>query len=139
MPMNVKRGMVKSCGHLTKSYAEQEIYKHLKNLQIPFIYDRSISSDLVKPGGKKPLRFDFILFKQDGTKILIEHQGQQHFYEKKDPFYKEFGRVQKEITDKLKKDYCKKHGIPLYETFFNEDYISHVNSILLENGFLNAG
>lgn len=134
---NVKHGKTKSCGHLTKSYAEQQIYNHLKELGIEFEYDKAFFSDLSAPDTIHPVRFDFIIQKSDKSYILIEHQGLQHFRER-NGYYEEFGKRQREITDKLKRERCKQENIPLYETLYNEDYIAHIDAILKENGFLIA-
>ena len=61
---------------------------------------------------KQMLPFDFIVYKKDGSFVLIEYQGGQH-YESVEHFggEKRFRLTQK--RDKIKKDYCEKNNIPL--------------------------
>ena len=134
MPMNVKRGMQKTCGHLGKSEAEHNIILLLTKLHIPFVYDCE-ADGLTNPETNYPLLFDFAITRYDGKVFVIEHQGKQHFV-KPNTEKDWFGKQQRELTDKLKKDYCKKNNIVLYETRYDEDYISHVKQILLENKFV---
>lgn len=135
IPINVKRGMTKSCGHIGKSFAEYEINKLLTEYQIDFEYDKECFYDCVNPETGIQLVFDFIIKKPDGSFFIIEHQGAQHFYTGKKA-QTPFGKLQRDVTDKVKKQYCIEHNVQLYETFYNEDYIGHVCSILEENGLL---
>lgn len=127
MAVNVKHGKTKSCGHMGKSVAEYEINKFLKEHNINYDYEATFD-DLRDPKTNRKYIFDFKVFRQDGTFFLIEHQGMQHFKTRKDN--EEFGKKQRESTDKIKKDYCEQHGITLYETLYNEDYISKLEDIL---------
>ena len=65
----------------------------------------------------------------DGSlKYLIEYQGEQHYKaHKKNP---EFGKQQREITDKQKKDHCEKHNIRLYEIRYDENIEDALEAIL---------
>jgi len=127
LTQNVKRGLTKSCGHIGNSTAEYEINKLLKEHNIK--YESEVSfDDLRSETTNRKYKFDFKVFRTDGSFFLIEHQGAQHFFEsKRRP---EFGKHQREVTDKVKKDYCNKRGITLYETLYNEDYISKLEQIL---------
>lgn len=126
-PQNVKRGMSKSCGHMGRSAAEYEINKFLKEHNVIYDYEATFD-DLRNSKTNRKYMFDFKIFRSDGSFFLIEHQGLQHFYENK--HRPEFGKQQREVTDKIKKDYCKLHGITLYETLYNEDYITKLEQIL---------
>ena len=134
MPMNVKRGMTKSCGHIGNSYAEHRIFNFLLDHNIPFEYNTCPYDDLINPSTGHSLPLDFIITKPDGEKIIIEHQGEQHFYSGKKA-NKKFGRLQRETTDKIKREYFMKNSIQFYETTHDEDYILHLENILTENGF----
>ena len=73
--------------------------------------------DLQTSNGGYPL-FDFQLFKDGVLIAAIEMQGIQHYEENPMP---EFGRYEREVTDPLKKEYCKSHNIPLFEIRYDED------------------
>lgn len=78
-----------------------------------------------------PLRFDFALFDDDHKLIaLIEHQGEQHYLQIP------FGRIQREITDKQKKEYCSKRSIPLFKIRYDENIPSAIRNILIEINYL---
>lgn len=55
----------------------------------------------------KPLPFDFAI-KQNGKWVLIEVDGQQHFYTT--PWTNEEDLHNQKIRDRIKDDYCKKNG-----------------------------
>ena len=123
---NVKRGATKSCGHIGRSMAEYKMGKWLKSRNIPFDIETTFE-DLINPYTGYNLYFDFKIYRKDESFFLIEHQGEQHFIERKDS---PFGVNQRKYTDKIKKDYCKEKGITLYETLYNEDYISRLEDII---------
>lgn len=128
---NVKYGKTKSCGHIRYSYAEYQIFNFLKMNNIKFEYNARLEG-LINPQTNRPLFMDFLIYKEDNTFFIIEHQGEQHFYEDDEGRHRR-GQVQRNLTDKLKKEYCQKHNIQLYETLYNEDYMAHLKQILNEN------
>jgi len=134
LPINVKRGFTKSCGHIGTSYAENQIFNFLNSHQIPFVYNSCPFDGLVNPETNHKLYLDFVITKEDGEPIVIEHQGIQHYYNGKKA-NEEFGKLQRESTDRIKKDYFADHNIKFYETRYDEDYIDHLIKILNENGF----
>lgn len=79
---------------------------------------------------KTPLRFDFAVFEDDGESIdfLIEYNGVQH-YAPKSKFGGMAGLRTQQYYDMLKREYCKKLGIPLViipytdENIITYDYI----------------
>ena len=109
---DLRNGAVFSCGCLT-SLGEQQILQLLQSKNIPYKKEYCFT-DLVSEKGGHP-RFDFALFNENGLVCLIEYQGSQHFIDKG-----EFGLVQRESTDKLKKEYCLSNNIPLYEIRYDE-------------------
>ena len=131
---NVKAGRTKSCGHVGKSYAEYQIYNFLQNNHIKFDYNGKLEG-LINPDTNRPLFMDFIIYKNDNSFFIIEHQGEQHFYTEENGRYRR-GYSQRNTTDQLKKDYCIEMDIPLYETLYNEDYMAHLKNILIENNLL---
>lgn len=128
---NVKSGKKKSCGHIRYSYAEYQILNFLQKNNIHFEYNAKLDG-LINPDTNHPLFVDFIIYRNDGTFFALEHQGEQHFYSDDNGRHIR-GKVQREITDQLKKEYCIEYNISLYETLYNEDYMSHLKRILHEN------
>ena len=85
-------------------------------------------SDLNSTNGR-PLRFDFAVFDDNGNlDFLIEFQGIQH-YEAKSKFGGISGLRKQQFNDMKKREFCKKHNIPLIaipyweEGRINYDYI----------------
>lgn len=117
------RGSVTSCGCLNSRgeyETTQKLLKYNFNFKTQYTFD-----DLKSNKGRK-LRFDYAIFNLDGSlNCLIEFQGPQHNPDKTEQ-YGEFGRQQREITDKQKKEYCFAHDIPLYEIW----NISEIERIL---------
>lgn len=112
--MKASRGEIKICDILTEA-------------GVSFTEEYSFS-DLVGYT-KTPLRFDFAVLDDDGeVDFLIEYQGIQH-YEPKSKFGGVAGLRQQQYYDMLKREYCKKHNIPLVlipyydEGRINYDYI----------------
>lgn len=121
-------GETQSCGCMS-SRGEEKISKYLSSKDIYFTKGKFFP-DLVYNG---VLKFDFELFDQNYNSHLIEYQGIQH-YEKQTSG---FGDQQREITDQMKKDYCSKNNIPLYEIRYDDnielkmnEIIAHVNPVL---------
>lgn len=134
MATNVKRGFTKSCGHLGKSQAEFEMFKFLQDNNVNFSYNACPFDDFRNPMTGYKLYVDFCFIKPNGEYIFVEHQGVQHYYD--DKYNNEFGYEQRKFTDKIKREYCERNGIKLYETRYDEDYIAHLAQILKENGLL---
>ena len=87
-----------------------------------------IFPDLVSSSGR-PLSFDFAVFDDNNDlEFLIEYQGIQH-YEAKSKFGGFTGLRKQQYNDMKKREYCKKHQIPLIiipywdEGRINYDYI----------------
>ena len=109
------------------SRGEIKIFDVLTEAGVSFMEEYSFP-DLVS-NTKTPLRFDFCVFSDDGEiDFLIEYQGIQH-YEPKSKFGGVAGLRKQQYNDMLKREYCKKHGIPLVlipyfeEGMINYDYI----------------
>ena len=134
LPINVKRGMTKSCGHIGQSYAEYQICNLLSENNIEFKYDYAPFNDLVNPGTGYTLPVDFFITRSDGLNLIIEHQGIQHYKAVQGKDY--FGKLEREVTDKIKKEYFDKNNILFYETRYDKDYIEHTRSILRENNLM---
>jgi len=112
----LSNGDTSSCGCLV-SKGESLIKKWLTEHNI--IFETQKTFDDLKL--IRPLKFDFYLLEYN---ILIEYQGIQHRDNKK------FGSQQREITDEMKKIYCRENLIPLYEIWYNENIEDKLVQIL---------
>ena len=99
-----------SCG-CEKSLGEKEIVKLLSEAKIPYKREYTFE-DLLSDKGV-PLRFDFgILDSNDKLQYLIEFDGIQHF--KQIGFNSKPEKFERNLLhDKMKNEYCEKHGIKL--------------------------
>lgn len=121
----LKKGATQSCGCGKFSINSEKVSKCLEMYGIEFEIEYKFN-DLYRYKGHC-LRFDFALFENEILKGLIEYQGQQHYEERIDS---EFGKVQREITDVMKKDYCIKKNIPLFEIKYDDDIDKRVSEII---------
>ena len=110
------------------SSGEIAIYNVLKEAGLPFAEEYEFP-DLVASSGR-PLRFDFCVFKRDGSiDYLIEFQGRQH-YESDSKFGGKKGLQRQKFNDKKKRLYCLNHNYPLViipywdEFLISYDYIA---------------
>lgn len=120
-------GQTRSCG-CVKSYGEFETRRELIRRNICFKTQYRFE-DLYMKNKNHPLLFDFAIFDNDGNLLcLIEFQGKQHYI----PTDKNgwFGKQQREITDRLKKEYCNAHGITLCEIRYDESISDAIDRIL---------
>ena len=85
----------------------------------------------LKSSNGRPLRFDFVVFDDDGKiDFIIEYQGRQH-YEASAKFGGKRGLYQQQFNDNKKRRFCALHNIklieiPYYEeNLINYDYIMH--------------
>lgn len=115
-------GDLTSCGCM-RSRGEYQIEQLLKERNIKYIREYSFS-DLVDD---LPLRFDFAIFNENKLIGLIEFQGEQH-YIPSNGFYNETLIEH----DKMKKEYCKNHNIPLIEIKYKKNYNLKIEDLRLE-------
>lgn len=112
------RGITKSCGCMT-SHAEEAITKMLVENDIDFISQFTFP-DLLSDKGRR-LKFDFAIFdKRQKLLFLLEYQGIQHYIPRPE-FKDDFGKLQREVTDKRKKNYCLEHNLQLEEITYKQD------------------
>ena len=96
---------------MRSSRGEIKIEEILKENGISFKEEYSFP-DLVTNSGR-PLRFDFVIFDDEGQlEFLIEYQGIQH-YEAKSKFGGYTGLRKQQYNDMQKRIYCKKNNIIL--------------------------
>ena len=85
--------------------------------------------DLRSVTGGGLLRFDFAILNDDGSiNCLVEFNGEQHYYP--DRYVSKFGKKQREETDELKREYCRKNNLKLFEIRFDDDIPAKVDDII---------
>ncbi|QXN70109.1 hypothetical protein INTERNEXUS_68 [Bacillus phage vB_BspM_Internexus] len=104
----------------------QIITNYFNQNNIYFEIEKSFS-DLVNPKTGRRLRFDFYFEDEDGTKILVEYDGKQHF-KPSDFFGGEEGLEDIQFRDNLKNEYCKRKGYKLFR--FNYTQLSNLEEYL---------
>lgn len=124
---SLRKGNTQSCGCRKFSIGAEKVSLILKENNIQYTPEYKFKD--LYTGNKHYLRFDFGLIENKKLIGLIEYQGQQHFEERINP---NFGKQQREVTDPMKRKYCKEHNIPLYEIRFDDNIEEKVNSILSE-------
>ena len=115
-------GDLTSCGCI-RSKGEYQIEQLLKENNIKYVREYSFN-DLVDD---LPLRFDFAIFNENKLIGLIEFQGEQH-YISSNGFYNETLIEH----DKMKREYCKIHNIPLIEIKYKKNYNLKIEDLRLE-------
>lgn len=120
-----KDGATRSCGCI-KSHGEREVAEYLDAHNIHYIREYEFDDCINSKGNKLP--FDFAIMNDDQLVALIEYQGEQHFYPPDSSKY--FGKMQREETDKIKKEYCLTHNIPLHEIRFDESIKDRLDQII---------
>lgn len=124
---HLKDGFTKSCGCM-KSLGEKRMAEFLSQKHLEYVREFVFEQCVNENGNVLP--FDFAIFNKDQLMCVIEYQGIQHYeVPKRAP---EFGKLQREITDKIKKQFCKDHNIPLYEIKYNEDIVDKLYEIIFE-------
>ena len=89
---------------------------------------------LCSPNGK-PLRFDFVIFDDDGNiDFIIEYQGRQH-YEASSKFGGKRGLYQQQHNDNKKRRFCALHDFKLIEIPYNEENLISYDYIMRKAGY----
>ena len=82
----------------------------------------------------RPLRFDFVVYDDDGNiDFIIEYQGRQH-YEATTKFGGKRGLFQQQHNDNKKRRFCALHGITLIEIPYTEDNLISYDYIMEKAG-----
>lgn len=104
---------------------EEILTENSLNFKMEYIFPELTSSN------GKPLRFDFVVFDDDGLiDFIIEYQGKQH-YEASAKFGGKRGLYQQQFNDNKKRRFCALHNFKLIEIPYTEenlityDYIMH--------------
>ena len=106
------------------SRGEIKIEEILREAELSFKMEY-IFQDLKSPNGR-PLRFDFVVFDDDGNiDFIIEYQGKQH-YEASQKFGGKRVFYQQQYNDNQKRRFCALHGFKLIEIpYTEENFISY--------------
>ena len=114
---NIRSVGIQSCG-CQHSKGEQKITKMLIDEGCTFSTQYTFP-DLVGVGGGR-LRFDFAIFLNNQLDCLIEYNGLQHYEKPQGKWGEEWEKLIE--NDKRKKEYCKKHCIPLKIIKHDQDF-----------------
>ena len=113
--MNASRGEVK----IREILEEAEL-----NFKMEYIFP-----DLRSPNGI-PLRFEFVIFDDDGKiDFMIEYQGKQH-YEPSQKFGGKRGFYQQQYNDNQKRRFCALHDFKLIEIPYTEEHLINYDYIM---------
>ena len=83
----------------------------------------------------RPLRFDFVVFDDDGKiDFIIEYQGRQH-YESSSKFGGKRGFYQQQFNDNKKRRFCALHELKLIEIPYTEENLISYDYIMHKAGY----
>ena len=89
----------------------------------------------LKTNNGRPLRFDFVVFDDDGKiDFLIEYQGKQH-YEPSNKFGGKRGFFQQQYNDNQKRRFCALHDLKLIEIPYTEENLVSYDYIMRKAGY----
>ena len=115
------------------SRAEMKIEEILKEANLNFQMEYSFAG-LNSPNGR-PLRFDFVIFDDDGNiDFIIEYQGKQH-YEASQKFGGKKGLYQQQYNDNQKRRFCALHDFTLIEIPYTEEHLITYDYIMKRAGY----
>ena len=115
------------------SRGEIKIHEILENADLVFKAEYSFEG-LNSPNGR-PLRFDFVIFDDDGNvDFIIEYQGKQH-YEASSKFGGKRGLYQQQFNDNKKRRFCALHDIRLIEIPYTEENLISYDYIMKKAGY----
>ena len=115
------------------SRGEIKIEEILKEAGVPFKMEYSFL-DLTSPNGR-PLRFDFVIFDDDGyIDYIIEYQGKQH-YEASAKFGGKKGLYQQQFNDNKKRRFCALHDFRLIEIPYTDENLISYDYIMKLAGY----
>ena len=115
------------------SRGEVKIEEILKNANLNFKMEYGFPN-LNSPNGR-PLRFDFVVFDDDGQiDFIIEYQGKQH-YEPSPKFGGKKGFQQYQYNDNQKRRFCALHDFNLIEIPYTEENLISYDYIMKQAGY----
>ena len=118
---------------MLSSRGEIKIHEILTEANFNF-KEEYIFPDLRSPNGR-PLRFDFVVFDDDGNiDFIIEYQGRQH-YEPSPKFGGKQGFYRQQYNDNKKSRFCALHGFNLIEVPYTEENLIDYDYIMKKAGY----
>lgn len=115
------------------SRGEIKIEEILKEADLNFKMEYSFPG--LKSTSGRLLRFDFVVFDDDGNiDFIIEYQGRQH-YEPSSKFGGKKGFYQQQYNDNLKRRFCALHEFKLIEIPYTEENLITYDYILSKAGY----
>ena len=99
------------------------------------VFKQEVIFDGLASENGKPLRFDFVIYDDDGNvDFCIEYQGRQH-YEASSKFGGKRGLYQQQHNDNKKRRYCALHDIKLIEIPYTEENLVDYDYIMSRAGY----
>ena len=118
---------------MLSSRGEIKIHEILEKNGMRF-KEEYIFPDLRSPNGR-PLRFDFVVFDDDGNiDFIIEYQGRQH-YEASSKFGGKKGLYQQQFNDNKKRRFCALHEFNLIEIPYTDEHLLNYDYIMKKAGY----
>ena len=115
------------------SRAEIKIEEILKEAGLNFKEEYSFPN-LTSSNGR-PLRFDFVVFDDDGyIDFIIEYQGKQH-YEASSKYGGKKGLYQQQYNDNSKRRFCAFHDFKLIEIPYTDENLISYDYIMKLAGY----
>ena len=115
------------------SRAEIKIEEILKEADLNFKMEYSFEGLNSENG--RPLRFDFVVFDDDGyIDFIIEYQGKQH-YEASSKFGGKRGLYQQQHNDNKKRRFCALKEIKLIEIPYTDENLISYDYIMHKAGY----
>ena len=115
------------------SRAEIKIEEILKDAGLPFQMEYTFPN-LTSSNGR-PLRFDFVIFDDDGNiDFIIEYQGKQH-YEASSKFGGKKGLFQQQYNDNKKRRFCALQDLHLIEIPYTDENLISYDYIMKLAGY----
>ena len=104
-------------------------------LESGLIFKEEYSFEGLNSPNGRPLRFDFVIFDDDGNiDFLIEYQGKQH-YEASSKFGGKKGLYQQQFNDNKKRRFCALQGLNLIEIPYTEENLISYDYIMKKAGY----
>ena len=118
---------------MKSSRGEIKIHEILEEAGFNFKEEYSFQG-LNSPSGR-PLRFDFVVFDDDGRiDFIIEFQGRQH-YEPSSKFGGKKGFYQQQYNDNQKRRFCALHDFKLIEIPYTDELEISYDYIMKRAGY----
>ena len=115
------------------SFGERKIHGILE--QSGLNYDMEVSFKGLNSENGAPLRFDFVVYDDEGhVDFIIEFQGKQH-YEPSNKFGGKRGFYQQQYNDNKKRRFCALHNITLIEIPYTDVNLITYDYILTKAGY----